>query len=112
MAFGTKVIIGPPKTKLVVLKVGAEARSETRQHGSGLAREKGFVRIYERRAAVQNPIWALGVDGVAHDVGMYFTYRLLIGTCWDNPVLQIWLDDREAFRTKRMLHLTMVWLRS
>ena len=108
---GAVVAVGPADNVLIVRQLRAEAGSQLTKRRTGLTREKSFVGADERRAGVEDAVWRLGVDGVADDVRMNPVYDLLVGCCWDDAVLKIGLDEREAFGAQRFFHLTMVLIR-
>ena len=85
--FRTDWIVGTADEDFKISKIGAEAGAEAPQRYSGFARKDLFRRMNERRTAVEDPVWAGGVDVVADNFRMDLLLHLLKRTRRHDSVL-------------------------
>ena len=85
--FRTDWIVGTADEDFKISKIGAEAGAEAPQRYSGFARKDLFRRMNERRTAVEDPVWAGGVDVVADNFRMDLLLHLLERTRRHDSVL-------------------------
>ena len=97
-------VVGPAETKAVVVQRAAKAGTELRHSPTGEAREVALRGMNQRRAGLQDPVGAAGVDVVADDFGVDFVLDRVEGAGRDDSIRQERFDRVPTFRAQRVLH--------